>query len=128
MIEIYAHLANTRRVIAESMALLARQERQIAPKRGWDVAKEAMESSPLKVEPPPIQMRGSSADRGNDGWLSYDALTVELEAHRLLRSSGSTGVALARKNAAASDAIGDMLSAEAWRDIADEAQRILGRR
>lgn len=103
MIELHAQLARTKEAIAKSMLLL--------------------EKSSIKLG----QDGPDKPTTTDDIWLSYDTLTVELEAHRLIRRTGSVAASVARENAEAADEIGDIISAEAWRDIADEAQRILER-
>jgi hypothetical protein len=51
--------------------------------------------------------------------------TVEQVAREYVRRHGPDSVPILRERADLSDEVGDLLSAEAWRDIADAAERIL---
>ena len=50
---------------------------------------------------------------------------VKIVAADMIRRSGAAAVQICRDNADDADAQGDALSAEAWRDIADECERLL---
>jgi len=50
---------------------------------------------------------------------------VEQVAREYLQRHGLDSPSVLRDRAEVADAIGDILSAEAWRDIADAAERIL---
>ena len=50
---------------------------------------------------------------------------VEQVAREYLQRHGLESPSVLRDRAEVADAIGDILSAEAWRDIADAAERIL---
>ena len=50
---------------------------------------------------------------------------VEQVAHEYVQCHGSVSLSILRDYAELADAIGDIVSAEAWRDIADAAERIL---
>jgi hypothetical protein len=50
---------------------------------------------------------------------------VEQVAREYVQRHGPDSPSILRDFSEAADAIGDMLSAEAWRDIADAAERIL---
>ncbi|HTV88835.1 MAG TPA: hypothetical protein VME41_07455 [Stellaceae bacterium] len=129
-IEIYTRLAKTNLVIARSMALLekagARCEKDrreftrdlLTYVRGQEILAGLAERRRLDAVAVQWGLPEEHA-------LPDDALTVELEAHRLIRRHGPDAVAIARENAMAADETGDMVSAEAWRDIADEAERIM---
>jgi hypothetical protein len=55
----------------------------------------------------------------DDGWA------VERAAQEAIGQYGGDAVAILRERADLADQIGDMLTAETWRDIADAAERIL---
>jgi hypothetical protein len=55
----------------------------------------------------------------DDGWA------VERAAQEAIDQHGDDAVAILRERADLADQIGDMLTAETWRDIADAAERIL---
>jgi hypothetical protein len=50
---------------------------------------------------------------------------VEQVAHEYVQRHGLDSLSILRDYAEVADSIGDILSAEAWRDIADTAERIL---
>ena len=50
---------------------------------------------------------------------------VEQVAREYVQRHGSDSLAILRERADAADAMGDVFSAEAWRDIADAAERML---
>jgi hypothetical protein len=50
---------------------------------------------------------------------------VEQVAHEYVQRHGLDSSSILRDYAEVADTIGDILSAEAWRDIADAAERIL---
>ncbi len=52
---------------------------------------------------------------------------IEQVAREYVERHGADSVLILRERADAADAVGDLLSAEAWRDIADAAERILMR-
>ena len=54
-----------------------------------------------------------------------DGDDVEQVAHEYVQRHGLDSPSVLRDCAEMADAIGDILSAEAWRDIADAAERIL---
>ena len=51
--------------------------------------------------------------------------SVERVARQMIDRYGSDAPTLLRERAEQADTIGDALGAEAWRDIADEAERLL---
>jgi hypothetical protein len=51
--------------------------------------------------------------------------TVEQAAREAIDEHGDDAVAILRERAELADHIGDLLGAEAWRDIADAAERML---
>lgn len=53
-----------------------------------------------------------------------DAAAVEQVAREMIRDFGSDATDVAYERAEVAEAIGDLLSAEAWRDIADAAKRL----
>ena len=53
-----------------------------------------------------------------------DSRLVEQTARDLMRQYGPRAAEVAREQADADDELGDMLSAETWRDIADEIERL----
>ena len=53
---------------------------------------------------------------------------VEHVAADMIRHFGASAAAVCREKAEIDDEQGDMLSAEAWRDIADAAERQLGQK
>jgi hypothetical protein len=50
---------------------------------------------------------------------------AEAAARELIDQHGDDAVAILRERAELADHIGDLLAAEAWRDIADAAERML---
>jgi len=50
---------------------------------------------------------------------------VDQAAREAIGQYGDNAVSILRERAEVSDHLGDMLSAEAWRDIADAAERLL---
>ena len=54
-----------------------------------------------------------------------DGEAVEHVAREYIGRHGPDSVPILRERADLSDEVGDLLSAEAWRDIADAAERIL---
>jgi hypothetical protein len=57
--------------------------------------------------------------------MSEDDDLVEQLAREYVQRHGSDSLAMLRERADAADAMSDVLSAKAWRDIADAAERIL---
>ena len=53
---------------------------------------------------------------------------VEYVAADMIRRFGPSAATICRERAEIDDEVGDMLSAEAWRDIADAAERQLGQK
>jgi hypothetical protein len=59
-------------------------------------------------------------------WRSMEnGETVEQAAREAIDEHGDDAVAILRERAELADHIGDLLGAEAWRDIADAAERML---
>jgi hypothetical protein len=54
-----------------------------------------------------------------------DGEAVEQAARQAIDQYGDDAVQVLRERADMADGIGDMLAAEAWRDIADAAERML---
>jgi len=57
--------------------------------------------------------------------MSDDDDDVEQVAHEYVQRHGLDSPSILRDYAEVADTIGDILSAETWRDIADAAERIL---
>jgi hypothetical protein len=57
--------------------------------------------------------------------MSDDADLVEQVAREYVQRHGSDSIAILREPADAAEEMGDVLSAKAWREIADAAERML---
>jgi hypothetical protein len=57
--------------------------------------------------------------------MDENGTALERAARQAIDEYGDNAVAILRERAEVADHIGDLLGAEAWRDIADEVERLL---